>query len=225
MNHPTPPSITCPVCRRTSYHPNDIAQGFCGYCHDWTSPDLADLAGYEGLLMTEPDPDQLAAYRRQARTDPDPGWPPDAAAAAEVMFPAGVDALATVEQLIDAPPITAPQAQGDVGILPWPPETAPAWRGQEIDACTPMTMGGVRLTPDGSHWLLPERLAPEPIGWHETRKGYTLGTLVVPPAAAARLSHRRHGDLLIGPGVYVLRQQRAYTGTRTRRHHTTPASD
>lgn len=30
-------SITCPQCLRTSYHPTDIAEGYCGYCHDWTS--------------------------------------------------------------------------------------------------------------------------------------------------------------------------------------------
>lgn len=32
-----PPSITCPVCAATSYHPRDIAEGYCGQCHDWTS--------------------------------------------------------------------------------------------------------------------------------------------------------------------------------------------
>jgi hypothetical protein len=30
-------SITCPVCSMTSYHPRDIAEGYCGNCHDWTS--------------------------------------------------------------------------------------------------------------------------------------------------------------------------------------------
>lgn len=29
--------ITCPVCRRTSYNPNDITERYCGYCHWWTS--------------------------------------------------------------------------------------------------------------------------------------------------------------------------------------------
>lgn len=29
-------SITCPICNKTSYHPDDIAQGYCGFCHDWT---------------------------------------------------------------------------------------------------------------------------------------------------------------------------------------------
>ena len=31
------PSITCPVCGMTSYNPNDIREGYCGNCHDWTS--------------------------------------------------------------------------------------------------------------------------------------------------------------------------------------------
>jgi hypothetical protein len=30
--------ITCPVCHRTSYNRNDVRAGYCGYCHDWTSP-------------------------------------------------------------------------------------------------------------------------------------------------------------------------------------------
>lgn len=33
---PARPSITCPRCGRTSYHPDDIAHGYCGACHDWT---------------------------------------------------------------------------------------------------------------------------------------------------------------------------------------------
>lgn len=32
------PSITCPVCGMTSYNETDIEQGFCGNCHDWTTP-------------------------------------------------------------------------------------------------------------------------------------------------------------------------------------------
>ena len=35
-------SITCPVCGRTSYNPNDIREGYCGYCHDWTSTVVSD---------------------------------------------------------------------------------------------------------------------------------------------------------------------------------------
>ena len=29
-------SITCPVCGMTSYNANDIREGYCGNCHDWT---------------------------------------------------------------------------------------------------------------------------------------------------------------------------------------------
>lgn len=32
-----PDSITCPVCNMRSYNPTDIAEGYCGNCHDWTS--------------------------------------------------------------------------------------------------------------------------------------------------------------------------------------------
>jgi ribosomal protein L37E len=30
------PSITCPRCGRTSYHPEDIRWGYCGSCHSYT---------------------------------------------------------------------------------------------------------------------------------------------------------------------------------------------
>lgn len=29
-------SFTCPVCFKTSRHPDDIRYGYCGRCHDWT---------------------------------------------------------------------------------------------------------------------------------------------------------------------------------------------
>jgi ribosomal protein S27AE len=29
-------SITCPKCGMTSYNANDIREGYCGNCHDWT---------------------------------------------------------------------------------------------------------------------------------------------------------------------------------------------
>ena len=29
------PSITCPKCGRTSYHPEDIRRAYCGFCHLW----------------------------------------------------------------------------------------------------------------------------------------------------------------------------------------------
>jgi len=32
-----PLGITCPRCGLTSYHPRDIAEGYCARCHDWTT--------------------------------------------------------------------------------------------------------------------------------------------------------------------------------------------
>jgi len=29
-------SFTCPVCGMTSHNPNDVREGYCGNCHDWT---------------------------------------------------------------------------------------------------------------------------------------------------------------------------------------------
>ena len=29
-------AFTCPRCGRTSHNPHDIAEGYCGACHDWT---------------------------------------------------------------------------------------------------------------------------------------------------------------------------------------------
>lgn len=51
-------SFTCPRCLRTSSHPEDARQGYCGYCHDWTAPranGLRDEAGVgDGLLVGGP---------------------------------------------------------------------------------------------------------------------------------------------------------------------------
>ena len=32
-----PPSFTCPRCHLTSYNENDVREGYCGNCHDWTA--------------------------------------------------------------------------------------------------------------------------------------------------------------------------------------------
>lgn len=29
-------SFKCPWCRKVSYHPKDVEEGYCGNCHDWT---------------------------------------------------------------------------------------------------------------------------------------------------------------------------------------------
>lgn len=34
-------SFTCPRCGRTSYNPNDVDEGYCGSCHDWTRDENA----------------------------------------------------------------------------------------------------------------------------------------------------------------------------------------
>jgi hypothetical protein len=33
-------SVTCPLCSMTSYHPMDVEMGYCGRCHQFTSPRL-----------------------------------------------------------------------------------------------------------------------------------------------------------------------------------------
>jgi hypothetical protein len=38
----SPPSFTCPRCGRTSHHPDDVREGYCGACHDWTREPLSD---------------------------------------------------------------------------------------------------------------------------------------------------------------------------------------
>lgn len=30
-----PDSITCPKCGKTSYHPKDISERYCGNCHEY----------------------------------------------------------------------------------------------------------------------------------------------------------------------------------------------
>ena len=38
-----PRSFTCPRCGRTSHHPDDVRERYCGACHDWTGePDRRD---------------------------------------------------------------------------------------------------------------------------------------------------------------------------------------
>lgn len=39
-------SFTCPRCGRTSYHPRDMAEGYCGACHAWTGfTDVCQVCG------------------------------------------------------------------------------------------------------------------------------------------------------------------------------------
>jgi hypothetical protein len=34
---PDTPSVVCPACGRRSFHPQDIAESYCGFCHNWHS--------------------------------------------------------------------------------------------------------------------------------------------------------------------------------------------
>jgi hypothetical protein len=36
--------FTCPTCSRTSYHPEDARQGYCGACHGFTGQLVLDMA-------------------------------------------------------------------------------------------------------------------------------------------------------------------------------------
>lgn len=37
-------SITCPECKRTSHHPQDVFYGYCGNCHRYTGKPAGDQA-------------------------------------------------------------------------------------------------------------------------------------------------------------------------------------
>lgn len=42
-------SITCPICGRTSWHPTDVEEGWCGACHGATS--LPPPPGFRWVLF------------------------------------------------------------------------------------------------------------------------------------------------------------------------------
>ena len=54
------PSITCPVCGMTSYHPKDIEHGFCGNCHDYTANPDGCVRAYLKVTMGD---DNVDPYR------------------------------------------------------------------------------------------------------------------------------------------------------------------
>lgn len=37
-SHPIPNIFVCPRCQTVSYNANDIKEGYCNSCHDWTTP-------------------------------------------------------------------------------------------------------------------------------------------------------------------------------------------
>lgn len=66
------PSITCPRCGRTSFHPEDVKQKYCGYCHWWTSdPLLGEVVPDSQSGLPQADPD-VQSSSVQGRPDPTP---------------------------------------------------------------------------------------------------------------------------------------------------------
>ena len=49
------PTITWPRCGMASAHPTDIAEGYCGNCHDWTRNALVnDLTRAKAVVDAAP---------------------------------------------------------------------------------------------------------------------------------------------------------------------------
>lgn len=55
-------SFTCPRCRRTSYHPEDVRHGYCGACHDYAGANQVEQ------LPTRSEPALAGALRAWDRT-------------------------------------------------------------------------------------------------------------------------------------------------------------
>lgn len=49
-----PPSYTCPRCAMTTHHPDDVREGYCGNCHDWTRATHEATARYLAGLFDLP---------------------------------------------------------------------------------------------------------------------------------------------------------------------------
>lgn len=45
-------SITCPKCHRTSSHPEDARTGYCGHCHEFTTP---EVGAHDGVSLVSSD--------------------------------------------------------------------------------------------------------------------------------------------------------------------------
>lgn len=54
------PSITCPKCGMTSYNPDDIEEGYCGHCCEFTSPGRKPM---DCEICGKPDADKPMAFR------------------------------------------------------------------------------------------------------------------------------------------------------------------
>lgn len=47
--HSPEPVYACPLCFHPTSHPEDIRQGYCGRCHDWTGVRLMTLEDFDRL--------------------------------------------------------------------------------------------------------------------------------------------------------------------------------
>jgi hypothetical protein len=45
--------ITCPRCALTSWNLNDVAEGYCGHCHDWTQGTVVHTTAPMSIFRTE----------------------------------------------------------------------------------------------------------------------------------------------------------------------------
>lgn len=107
-----PLSITCPNCGRASYHPEDVRQGFCGHCKQWTSPPF-------GAVGQDGPPEQQLDTRycgRCGRDVPTVMWVGDDHAVivtGELVFEDGAAQVGGVEFPIHAPAEMVPCSKVD----------------------------------------------------------------------------------------------------------------
>lgn len=116
---------------------------------------------------------------------------------------------------LNVPALDTIQAQGDLTVIPWAEDVAPAVRARDIAAATPVPQPGVVVVQGqggNTHLLIDPATADRdrtPVTWHRYRgEAQTVGVVIVPPGAVAFLDHAEHGRNAIAPGVYVIRRQR-----------------
>lgn len=125
---------------------------------------------------------------------------------AEARF--GVTHLDHLDRDADIPVVTRAACQGDVSIR----------RVEGLAfAGSPVPAGGVAvLRGDHAHTLFAVPGGTGVVSYGATGPLTThllaLGVLTVPDGSQALLDHLEHGDLLIGPGTYVIGRQREFAG-------------
>jgi hypothetical protein len=130
-----------------------------------------------------------------------------------------MDSTTTPRAVLAAPALTpvvedAAAAQGDVLVLPWPVQVAPAARAAAAAGGEPVPAAGRTVLVGSTHCHTIHTIPSPTATWTPSRPGgLTLGVLVVPPEGRAVLGHPDHSDLHIGSGVWVLRRQRTATVT------------